>query len=500
MLAYDGIAAFFILFAVFLLLGFYGRFWRKGDMTKLDEWALGGRRFGAFVVWFLVGADLYTAYTFIAIPSSVFSIGAIYFYAVPYVAVTFGIAMWAMPKLWKISKKEGHVTAADFVKKHFNSTLLAVLIAIVGIIAELPYIALQIVGMLSVLFVMLYGIANIKLLTDVALVLSFIILAIFTYFSGLRGATLTAIFKDALILLTVAIVIVVAVVNVGFTKSFQSLPVKYYHLLPLQVNAYWSLFLMSAFALYLYPHAVTGTLSAKDPKALRVSQSLLPLYGVGLALLALFGILAYGSIATHKFLLTIPAASRGTYVVPALILYTLPSWLTGVAFLGIFIGGLVPASIMAISQSNLLTRNIIKEIYPKMSQRGESLSAKVGTLIFLFIALGFVFLFPLSYSVQLQLFGGIIILQTLPSVFLGLITNKLNKYGLSAGLIVGIGYGLYLMEVANKFKPWTTTLITLPPFNFPLFIGLLALAVNLVIALVISLIALPFTKKNATTA
>ncbi len=497
MLQLAGIITFAVLFAVFLLLGFYGRFWRKGDLSKLDEWALGGRRFGAFIVWFLVGADLYTAYTFIAIPSSVFSIGAIYFFAVPYVAVTFGIAMWAMPKLWKVSKKEGHVTGADFVRKHFNSRSLAILVALVGIVAELPYIALQIVGMLSVMFVMLYGLGSIKLVSDLALILSFLILAVFTYFSGLRGATLTAIFKDALILFTVALVIIVAVLNIGFTKSFQSLPVKYYHLLPLQVNAYWSLFLMSALALYLYPHAITGSLSAKDPKSLRISQSLLPLYGVGLALLALFGILVYGSSSAHAFLLKIPAASRGTYVVPALIFYSLPSWLTGVAFLGIFIGGLVPASIMAISQSNLLTRNIIKEIKPNLTSKGEALVAKVGTIVFLFLALGFVFLFPLSYSVQLQLLGGILILQTLPSIFLGLITNKLNKYGLMAGLIVGIGYGLYLMEEANHFKTWTTTLITLPPFNFPLFIGLIALVANLVVVLVISLIALPFTNKNA---
>ncbi len=347
MLASTGLAVFFILFAIFIILGFYGRRWRKADLTKIDEWALGGRRFGVFVVWFLVGADLYTAYTFIAIPSSVFSIGAIYYYAVPYVAVAFGVAMWAMPKLWKKAKEKGYVTASDFIRDNFNSRSLAILVAIVGIVAELPYIALQIVGMFSVLTVMLYGIANIKLIEDISLIIAFIILALFTYFSGLRGATLNAIFKDALILLSVAIVIIVALVNIGFSKAFTGLPLKYYHILPLQENAYWSLFLMSALALYLYPHAVTGSLSAKSPKTLRTSQSLLPLYGVGLALLALFGIIVHGDPNAMKFLSNFPASSRGTYVVPGLIFYTLPAPLTGMAFLGIFIGGLVPAAIMA---------------------------------------------------------------------------------------------------------------------------------------------------------
>lgn len=495
MLSNIGLAVFFILFAVFIVLGFYGRRWRKGDLTKLDEWALGGRKFGVAIVWFLVGADLYTAYTFIAIPSSVFSIGAIYYYAVPYVAVTFGIAMWAMPKLWKVSKEKGYVTASDFVKGNFNSRNLAVLVAIVGIIAELPYIALQIVGMFSVLTVMLYGIGNIKMIEDVSLIIAFIILALFTYFSGLRGVTLNAIFKDALILFSVALVVIVALTNIGFTKALNGLPVKYYHILPLQENAYWSLFLMSALALYLYPHAITGSLSAKSPKTLRTSQSLLPLYGVGLALLALFGILVHGDPSAMKFLSNFPAASRGTYVVPGLVFYTLPAPLVGLAFLGIFIGGLVPASIMAISQSNLLTRNIIKEIKPDISSNGETKIAKIAAVVFIFLALGFVFLFPLSYSVQLQLLGGIIILQTLPSLFLGLISNKLNKYALMTGLLAGLASGIYWMEVANKFGIWTTTLLPINNSIGPIFVGFLALLVNVAIVLVGSAIALPFNKK-----
>ena len=492
MLGLAGITVFVALFAVFIFLGFYARRWRRGDLTKLDEWSLGGRRFGAFIVWFLVGADLYTAYTFIAIPSSVFSVGAIFFYAVPYVSVTFGIAMWAMPKLWKVSKEKGYVTAADFVKDNFNSRNLAILVAIVGIVAELPYIALQIVGMLSVLTVMLYGISNMVVVSDIALILSFIILAIFTYTSGLRGATLTAIFKDILILTTVALVIVIVAIAGNFHAAFSSLPTKYSHLLPIQVNAYWSLFLMSALALYLYPHAVTGSLSSKSRKSLRLSQSLLPLYGVGLAFLALFGVLVYANHSAMLFLNSFPAASRGTYVVPGMILFTLPDWLSGLAFLGIFIGGLVPAAIMAIAQGNLLTRNILKEISPEIKPTTETKIAKYSTVIFTFIALGFVFLFPLTYSVQLQLLGGILILQTLPSVFLGLMTNKLSKYSLMTGLLVGIGLGIYLMEIANKFSTWTTTLI---PTGFgPLFIGLIALAVNVAIVLIWSGIALLIKK------
>lgn len=483
MLSDLGIGIFIALFVVFVFLGVWGRNYKKGDLSKLDEWAVGGRHFSVWIVWFLVGADLYTAYTFIAIPSSVFAFGAIFFYAVPYVAVTFGIAMWAMPKLWRISQKKGYVTAADFIKGNSKSAILAVLVAIVGIVAELPYIGLQIVGMLSVLSVMLSGIGDITLVTDTALVLSFVILAIFTYFNGLRGATLTAIFKDAIILLSVAIVVIVvaSTTNISHAFTLASATGHHYNLLPTQFNAYWSLFLMSALALYLYPHAVTGSLSAKSPKVLRTSQSLLPLYGIGLAFLALFGVFVYANPSAMSFLSTYSTKTEGTYVVPALIFYTLPSWLTGFAFLGIFIGGLVPASIMAISQSNLLTRNIIREFKPNLKPAAETKIAKIAAVLFIFLAVGFVFIFPLTYSVQLQLLGGIIILQTLPSLFLGLITDKLHKHALTLGLLVGLGFGFYFMEVANHYSTWTTTLIQTNSEFGPFFIGLFALLANLIV-------------------
>ena len=484
MLSDLGIGIFIALFVVFVFLGVWGRNYKKGDLSKMDEWAVGGRHFSVWIVWFLVGADLYTAYTFIAIPSSVFGVGAIFFYAVPYVAVTFGIAMWAMPKLWRISQKKGYVTAADFIKGYSKSTILAVLVAIVGIVAELPYIGLQIVGMLSVLTVMLQGIGDIGLVTDTALIISFVILAAFTFFNGLRGATLTAIFKDAIILLSVAIVVIVVASTTNIAHAFtlaSAVPGHHYNLLPTQFNAYWSLFLMSALALYLYPHAVTGSLSAKSPKVLRTSQSLLPLYGIGLAFLALFGVFVYANPSAMSFLSTYPAATKGTYVVPALIFYTLPSWLTGFAFLGIFIGGLVPASIMAISQSNLLTRNIIREFKPNLKPATETKIAKIAAVLFIFLAVGFVFIFPLTYSVQLQLLGGIIILQTLPSLFLGLITDKLHKHALALGLLVGLGFGFYFMEVANHYSTWKTTLIQTNSQFGPFFIGLFALLANLIV-------------------
>ena len=499
-----GWISFIIFFLLFTFLGFYGAKWRRGDLSKLHEWALAGRRLGAFLAWFLIGADVYTAYTFVAVPSGMFASGALYFFAVPYVATTFMVAMITMPRLWQWSREKGYVTAADMVEDRFKSKLLAGLVAITGIVAELPYIALQIVGMQAVLGVMLLGItSNVKLVSDIALTVSFIILAAFTFTSGLRGATLGAVLKDILIFISViSLIIIIPLKFGGFSSAFTeaqsftsalsakhitwlSTGITYLKPLPALEAGYTTLWIGSTFALFLYPHSINGSLSASGKKQLAISDAFLPIYGIGLALLALLGLLAYSDKAAMSLLSKFPLSSMGIYSIPALAVSSLPDWFAGVVLLGIFVGGLVPAAIMAIAQANLLTRNIIKPFKPEIKPETETRISKWASVIFKFIALGFVFVVPATYAIQLQLLGGIIILQTLPPVFLGLVTNKLNKYALMAGLISGIASGIYLVEVANKFGPLSTSLYHLG--GYLIWIGILALAINLAVAIIFSL-------------
>ncbi|OLC35648.1 MAG: sodium:solute symporter, partial [Thaumarchaeota archaeon 13_1_40CM_4_38_7] len=428
MIGLDVTIAFISLFVVFIFLGFYGKYWRRGNLNHIHEWSLAGRKLGTTLVFFLIGADIYTAYSFVAIPSGIFAKGSLYFFAIPYVMLTFAVALVTMPRLWTLSREKGYITASDFVKDRFSSKTLAMMIAVTGIVAELPYIALQIVGMQSVLTVMLAGYTNSKTVQEIALLISFVILAAFTYTSGLRGATLTAVFKDFLIWITVIVVIIAVPISIGgFGNAFKQVNENYVTLPNSLVPAYATLVLGSALALYLYPHAVNGVLSAESAQKLRKSTALLPLYGVGLAILALMGILVYGVPQAMSFLSGFPESTRGILVVPSLILFTMPGWFSGIALLGIFVGGLVPAAIMAMAQANLLTRNIIKEIKPNLSDSSEIRITKISSTIFKFVALGFVFTVPATYAISLQLLGGILIAQILPAVFFGLYVKSLRK-------------------------------------------------------------------------
>src|SRR5919199_275540 len=203
------IAVFLVLFLLVSGMGFVASRWRKAEsMAHLDEWGLGGRSFGSWVTWFLVGGDLYTAYTFVAVPALVFGAGAAGFFAVPYTIVAYPIVFLVVIRLWSVSHVHGYVTPADFVRGRFGSPTMALLVAITGIVATMPYIALQLIGIEAVLKTM--GING-----NWPIILAFAVLAAYTYNSGLRAPALIAFVKDALIYLVIIVAVLYIPTKLG---------------------------------------------------------------------------------------------------------------------------------------------------------------------------------------------------------------------------------------------------------------------------------------------
>ena len=202
------VSVFVFLFLVVTVMGFAAARWRRADLDNLDEWGLGGRGFGTFIAWFLIGGDLYTAYTFIAVPATLYAGSVVGFFAVPYTIVAYPIIFVFLPRLWSVSHRHGYVTPADFVQGRYGSKTLALAIALTGILATAPYIALQLVGIQSVLEVAGFGGSGNWFLQDLPLFIAFAVLAAYTYSSGLRAPALIAFVKDVLIY----VVIIVAVI------------------------------------------------------------------------------------------------------------------------------------------------------------------------------------------------------------------------------------------------------------------------------------------------
>jgi SSS family solute:Na+ symporter len=484
------LSIFLVLFGFITWLGFAAARWRRGDLDQLHEWGLGGRRFGTVVTWFLVGGDLYTAYTFIAVPALAFGAGAIAFFAVPYTIVIYPILFLVFPRLWNVCKKHGYITAADFVRGRFGNRWLALAVAVTGIVATMPYIALQLVGIQVVVGAL--GISGTGFAADLPLIIAFVVLAAFTYSSGLRAPASIAIVKDILIYITAfAAVIVIPIQLGGFSKIFAAVPAQKLLLAVPGANttgaysSYATLALGSAFALFLYPHSLTGILSASSGHAIRRNAAMLPGYSFMLGLLALVGFFAIAAGVSG-----LPEYAAGfkqfgnNFAVPALFLHSFPAWFVGFAFAAIGIGALVPAAIMSIAAANLYTRNIYREFVNKTpTDRQEAQMAKWVSLIVKLGALVFIIFVPTQYAIQLQLLGGIWIIQTLPAVMLGTYTRWFNDWALLVGWAAGTIAGT-AMAIAANLTP--TFPLALAGHTFPGYTALYTMLLNLLLAIVLT--------------
>jgi SSS family solute:Na+ symporter len=487
---WTALSIFVLLFGFITWLGFAAARWRKGDLDLLHEWGLGGRRFGTVITWFLLGGDLYTAYTFIAVPALAFGAGAVAFFAVPYTILVYPFLFLVFSRLWQVCNKHGYITAGDFVRGRFGNRWLALAVAITGIVATMPYIALQLVGIQVVIGAL--GISGTGLAADVPLLIAFIVLAAFTYSSGLRAPASIAIVKDVLIYITAfAAIIVIPMQLGGFGKIFAAVPpAKLLLAIPGAhttgaYGAYATLALGSALALFLYPHSLTAILSASSGRAIRRNAAILPGYSFMLGLLALIGFFAIAA-GVDK----LPEFAAGfkqfhnNFAVPALFLHSFPSWFVGVAFAAIGIGALVPAAVMSIAAANLYTRNIHREFINKTpTDKQEAQIAKWVSLIVKLGALVFILFVPTQYAIQLQLLGGIWIIQTLPAVMIGAYTRWFNDWALligwAAGTIVGTA-----MAIAVNLTPAFP--LALGGYTFPGYSAFYTLILNLVLVVVLT--------------
>jgi SSS family solute:Na+ symporter len=513
---------FAVLFALVTGLGFYAARWKAGNTAgHLDEWGLGGRKFGSWVTWFLIGGDLYTAYTFVAVPALMFGAGAMGFFALPYTVLVYPLVFLPLVRLWSVSRVHGYVTPADFVQGRYGSATLALLVAVTGIVATMPYIALQLAGLEAVLRTM--GLNGGGLAGHAPLFIAFVILAIYTYQSGLRAPALIAFVKDGLIYLVIISAVIILPAKLGGWGSifdaanakFTATPSRSDGILLGANNQlqYITLALGSALALFLYPHAVTGALASRNRGVIKRNMVALPAYSLVLGLLALLG---YAAIAAHTKPIINAATGRpdSNTVVPMLFEGQFPSWFAGIAFAAIGIGALVPAAIMSIAASNLWTRNIYKVyLHRGATAEQECKQAKLASLVVKFGAVALIVLIDPQYSIDLQLIGGVIILQTLPMVAIALYTRWFHVWGLVVGWAVGMGWGLTLLysipNPASGKQHFGGSALALSKVSiagwqpFPgsqtqIYAGFVALIANLVVATLVTIVLRQMRVVNGT--
>jgi SSS family solute:Na+ symporter len=489
---------FLSLLVAMMALAFYASRWRRAkDPHSLEEWGVGGRAFGNWVTWFLIGGSSYTAYTFIAVPSATYGLGAIGFYAIPFALVTLPLVYLVSPRMWSVSHAHGFISSAEFIRARFGSRTLALLVAIVGIVATMPYITVQLIALQAIFKVV--GING-----EWPLIAALAILSVTTFRSGLRAPALLSIAKDILLVWLLLSVVLVVAMSGGWGATFKAAgsrfagdgnPATTLLLAPQSQLAYLSLAVGSGLSIFAYPHALIGVLAAKDRATVQRNAAALPVYVIALGVLAMLGFFA---IAAGILPLGYNPA-RGSIgdpntIVPLIFHIKFPPWSAGLAYATLAVAALIPAAVMSIASANLFTRSIYCEYFrPRASGREEARVSRWASLFMKFGAAAFLLLLSPTYSIQFQLIGGVLILQTLPAVMFGLATGWFHRAALMAGMLAGLGWGIWMLYQSPSLSPtghvlqahfggstWALSKLGLHSTS-SVYIGLLALLANLVI-------------------
>lgn len=489
---------FTVLLIVTLILGFGAAYWRRPrTMHSLEEWGVGGRAFGNWVTWFLLGGSTFTAYTFVAVPALVYGVGAIGFFAVPFALITTPVVYLMSTRIWSVSHRHGFVTSSEFARARFGSRGLAALIAVTGIAATMPYIAVQLVAMQAVF-------RTIGFTGEWPLLVSLGIVSISTFRSGLRAPALLSIAKDVLLAWLILSAILVVAMSGGWGMTFKAADMRFSNdaspvsgllLLPSGQLGYVTLAVGSALSIFAYPHALTGILAAKDRATVKRNAAALPVYCLALALMAMLGLfaLAEGVLPVGADLAKGQIGDLNT-ITPQIFRELFPPWSAGIAYATLAVAALIPAAVMSISAANLFTRSIYCEyIRPRASVREEARVSQWVSLLVKIGAVAVILALRPQFSTEFQLIGSVIILQTIPAVFFGLLTAWFHRWALVAGLLAGLGVGMAMLYHTPQLSATGKVIIAhfggsswpLAKFGIDshstVYTGLVALAVNLIV-------------------
>ena len=434
-----------IILVVVGVSAFVGIYAGRNLKMNLENWTVGGRRFGIVIIWLLMAGEIYTTFTFLGASGWAYSKGAPAFYILIYGALAYTLSFFILPLIWKIGKRYGLHTQPDFFIKIFNSRSLGVLVALIGVFSIIPYLQLQLAGLGFIVEVASNG----AIRSQLAMVISFVLTCVFVYTSGIRGAAWVAIIKDVMMVAAVCIVGlgVPSIYFGGFGRMFRVLMDKLpEHLVfpgaTSNMDVLWvmSTILLTALGFYMWPHVFGSAFSAKSGEVIKRNAIIMPFYQIPILLIFIVGFTA---------LLVIPGLENGDLAFLALVNKTYPAWFMGFVGAAGAVTAMVPAAILVLFASTLVSKNIYKDgINPRASDEKVMRLSRIMVIVIMAISLFFAIYFP-NELVPLLILGYDGVCQFFPGVVFGLFWRRVSKAGVFSGILTGIGIVALLIFSGN---------------------------------------------------
>ncbi len=427
-------AALFIILGTILFSALLGVYAGRRVKMNLENWTVGGRRFGIVIIWLLMAGEIYTTFTFLGASGWAYSKGAPAFYILVYGALAYTLSFFILPALWKVGKRHGLHTQPDFFINRYNSRALGIFVALIGVFSIIPYLQLQLTGLGLIVEVA----SNQAIPSRVAIAISFVLTCAFVYTSGIRGTAWVSIVKDIMMILAVLVVgIGVPVIYFGgFGNMLSTLIAQkpQYLVLPgatSHMGVIWvmSTLLLTGLGFYMWPHVFGSVFSAKSASIIKRNAIIMPIYQIPILLIFMVGFTA---------LLVIPGLENGDMAFLELVNKTYPSWFMGFVGAAGAVTAMVPASILVLFASTLLAKNVYMAGFnPRASEETVMRLSRFLVLVVTTVALVFAIAFP-EELVNLLIFGYDGVCQFFPGVVMGLFWRRVTKTGVFSGLVVGI--------------------------------------------------------------
>ncbi|MGE7765909.1 sodium:solute symporter family protein [Peribacillus sp. NPDC096540] len=470
----------FIIF-IFLILALYiGIAARRGKDMNLQQFSVGGRGFGSLFLFLLIAGEVYTTFTFLGASGWTYSKGAAAYYVPTYIFLAYIISYWIAPKIWRYGKEHGILSQPDYFASKYDSRAMGIIVAIVGSLAIVPYICIQMKGLGIIVSEASYGAIS----PVVASVIGAIVITTYVIFSGIHGSAWTAVLKDIMILGVVIFLGIYIPFHYfgGIQQMFKSVQDVKPELLTLanqglSIPWFISTILLNAISFYLLPTSFSVVFSANGEKSLRKNAITLPLYTILLLFVFFIGFSAIVKIPGLQ-------GADGDLSLLRLSIQTFDPWVIGIVGAAGLLTALVPASVMLLSASVGLTKGVYNVIFPKSTEKQQLVASKIFIIILSLTAL----IFTVSGGAALALLNIMsysLIAQLAPALFLSFSPkNYINKYGAMTGIITGVLIVLYATIFNIKIA---TFFPTVPHTINDISTGAIALFINIVITIIVSL-------------
>lgn len=474
--------AIIIIFVFFLLAIFLGIQSSRGKDMTLEQWTVGGRSFGALFVFLLMAGEIYTTFTFLGASGWAYSKGAPVLYVLVYISLSYVASYWLLPEIWKYAKEHKLMSQSDFFVSKYQSPYLGVLVAIVGVIGVVPIIVLQLKGLAIIVSEASYGAISMP----AAIWMGAVGLTIYVMISGIHGSAWTAVIKDTLMLFVVLFLGLYIPLHYygGYQPMFEAIDAAKPGFLQLpdqglSVSWFMSTVILLVLGFYMWPQVFSSIYTAKSGRVFRKNSIISPLYTLMLLLVFFVGFAA---------ILKVPGL-EGADVDLALLrisIQTFDPWLIGIIGGAGLLTALVPGSMLLMSAATLMAKNIYQPFVKGMSEQKVGKLAKWFVPIIAVVSVYFALnggntlatILLMGYSLMTQLFP--------PLTFSLLKSNLVNKFGAAVGIICGIATVAYITISGSTIG---TLFPMLPQAAKDVNVGIIALVVNFIVMIAVSLVA-----------